>query len=76
MYNFAVVYHYNPTSNRNIIVLPIGVSAVVYHYNPTSNRNMTIDETNMPKVVYHYNPTSNRNYISPVYSVLRSCISL
>ena len=35
----AVVYHYNPTSNRNDSIRYISKRMVVYHYNPTSNRN-------------------------------------
>ena len=34
-----VVYHYNPTSNRNHYHALYFVNGVVYHYNPTSNRN-------------------------------------
>ena len=34
-----VVYHYNPTSNRNVMLLVSLNLFVVYHYNPTSNRN-------------------------------------
>ena len=36
---FPVVYHYNPTSNRNYAELYGSDAIVVYHYNPTSNRN-------------------------------------
>ena len=35
-----VVYHYNPTSNRNRIIMHFTSLMVVYHYNPTSNRNI------------------------------------
>ena len=35
-----VVYHYNPTSNRNDLALSPNPPKVVYHYNPTSNRNL------------------------------------
>ena len=35
-----VVYHYNPTSNRNYYAQREGLQYVVYHYNPTSNRNL------------------------------------
>ncbi len=35
----SVVYHYNPTSNRNLVFKSRIKSDVVYHYNPTSNRN-------------------------------------
>ena len=35
----AVVYHYNPTSNRNCKNGLRLDADVVYHYNPTSNRN-------------------------------------
>ncbi len=34
-----VVYHYNPTSNRNEVNIEVSGGLVVYHYNPTSNRN-------------------------------------
>ena len=34
-----VVYHYNPTSNRNESAIWYFTTKVVYHYNPTSNRN-------------------------------------
>ena len=34
-----VVYHYNPTSNRNGYMIISLLHFVVYHYNPTSNRN-------------------------------------
>ena len=37
-----VVYHYNPTSNRNAKDEVKKLVEVVYHYNPTSNRNMTL----------------------------------
>ena len=56
-----VVYHYNPTSNRNILLELINIAAVVYHYNPTSNRNLVSKRYVIRNVVYHYNPTSNRN---------------
>ena len=36
----SVVYHYNPTSNRNFIYDLFQFDSVVYHYNPTSNRNI------------------------------------
>ncbi len=39
MSEVQVVYHYNPTSNRNVGDTALGVFRVVYHYNPTSNRN-------------------------------------
>ena len=35
----TVVYHYNPTSNRNYVGGTTDFGVVVYHYNPTSNRN-------------------------------------
>ena len=38
-YVYIVVYHYNPTSNRNVHVWDAPKCQVVYHYNPTSNRN-------------------------------------
>ena len=63
----AVVYHYNPTSNRNIDLLVGKASNVVYHYNPTSNRNDYLTLPDMIEVVYHYNPTSNRNYRSVIH---------
>ena len=34
-----VVYHYNPTSNRNSDYVRYCDAEVVYHYNPTSKRN-------------------------------------
>ena len=57
-----VVYHYNPTSNRNGNSLYGSNGTVVYHYNPTSNRNSQGVKTGALIVVYHYNPTSNRNF--------------
>ena len=36
---YLVVYHYNPTSNRNHPTYKLLNKEVVYHYNPTSNRN-------------------------------------
>ena len=39
MEELAVVYHYNPTSNRNALPIRLLTTEVVYHYNPTSNRN-------------------------------------
>ena len=62
MFSASVVYHYNPTSNRN---KALGISLlrlVVYHYNPTSNRNSITQQAKNLGVVYHYNPTSNRNW--------------
>ncbi len=56
-----VVYHYNPTSNRNKKRGVYYTDEVVYHYNPTSNRNSIFVALNLRLVVYHYNPTSNRN---------------
>ena len=57
-----VVYHYNPTSNRNGVLLNGKRNNVVYHYNPTSNRNSGNVDGSLTLVVYHYNPTSNRNF--------------
>ncbi len=37
-----VVYHYNPTSNRNFDIADDALVLVVYHYNPTSNRNLAL----------------------------------
>ena len=42
-----VVYHYNPTSNRNRYSLHRGRRRVVYHYNPTSNRNHALQRGNV-----------------------------
>ena len=39
--NMMVVYHYNPTSNRNYPEFLANLRSVVYHYNPTSNRNLS-----------------------------------
>ena len=39
--NAEVVYHYNPTSNRNFFKVRQRFRLVVYHYNPTSNRNLS-----------------------------------
>ena len=39
MFSASVVYHYNPTSNRNGAIRVGCAGGVVYHYNPTSNRN-------------------------------------
>ena len=41
--HMPVVYHYNPTSNRNSEGLFYILWKVVYHYNPTSNRNCHYD---------------------------------
>ena len=60
----SVVYHYNPTSNRNSLHHLLRKAVVVYHYNPTSNRNVNGEAVCELLVVYHYNPTSNRNNIS------------
>ena len=62
----CVVYHYNPTSNRNWDEYYWPEFAVVYHYNPTSNRNSALLGIDLNTVVYHYNPTSNRNDAIPV----------
>ena len=67
MQQVDVVYHYNPTSNRNRHrILPCD-RLVVYHYNPTSNRNLEEAAEEDAEVVYHYNPTSNRNAQSTAF---------
>ncbi len=60
---YNVVYHYNPTSNRNRNYEAKYNLKVVYHYNPTSNRNVNEFMDSCTAVVYHYNPTSNRNNV-------------
>ena len=59
----TVVYHYNPTSNRNIAVVAVYSLVVVYHYNPTSNRNYadTFIAANMLYIIIILHQTATNN---------------
>ena len=61
----TVVYHYNPTSNRNKSTQTFFLDNVVYHYNPTSNRNSNIIKERIRKlyiiIILHQTATVGAN---------------
>ena len=50
MPRMLVVYHYNPTSNRNALHYRVKNRQVVYHYNPTSIYNLFVRDWKQDKM--------------------------